>query len=97
MDDSDHSNFQKHIKATQQAGDIYLTATVLPFVIQFSLLLLFYIFLWNQFWWIKWTLIFVLPFSIYNLYKIYLQKKYLQNKIEEMNGMINEWQEESSQ
>jgi len=95
MDDSDNLDLKKHIKATQQAGDDYLTATIYPFLKQFLFTIFLYVILWNQFSWIKWTLLFTVPASLYNIYKIYNQKKYLESKVAEMKGMVRELTKES--
>ncbi len=95
MDDPDNSDFRKHIKATQQAGDDYLTATIYPFLKQFLFTIFLYVLLWNQFEWIKWTLLFTIPSVLYNIFKIYNQKKYLENKVAEMKGMLKEFSQES--
>lgn len=88
MEESDHSDFQKHIQATQEAGEQYLSATILPYLKQFSFTVLLYVIFWHQLWWLKWTLLLTIPFCAYNLYKIFQQKKYLQDRIEEMEWMV---------
>lgn len=95
MDDPDNSDFKKHIKATQQAGDDYLTATIYPFLKQLLFTIFLYILLWNQFEWLKWTLLFIVPSVLYNIYKIYNQKRYLENKVTEMKDLVNELTKES--
>ena len=61
-------------------------------IVRWILTVLLYVWLWNKWWWIKWTLVLLVPLVLFNVYHLTIGRKKIEAKFGEIQQKIDEIQ-----
>lgn len=89
MQPSTLEEITNHIDETSAISDSYLGQKIRQIGIRGATLLLFYLLLWNLVPWIKWTLLFTIPFVFFGLWQILSIKNRLDRKLAKIRKTID--------
>ncbi len=90
MDENILKDIEDQLAATNEIGNKYVKTELIRFAFRWTIIAVLYLILWNKIPYLKWSLLLVIPVALFLLYKIYAEKKRLDNQVKDIQNTLDE-------
>ncbi|MEM7103623.1 MAG: hypothetical protein AAF502_10860 [Bacteroidota bacterium] len=92
MEQHELDSFEDTVQGTSEVTNQWYKNKIRISIVRWILTVILYVWLWNKWWWVKWTLIPLMPLILFNLYHLTIGRKKLMAKLGEIQSTIDKIQ-----